>query len=300
MSLQAVPADRSEARRGKIAAYIELTKPRISFMVLITVGVSALIATTGSLEIWPVFHAIIGTFLVASSGSALNQYIERFTDFSMPRTASRPLPAYKLTSVEVATFGAITFGAGIVYLAASVNLIAALLGLLTWVIYVWIYTPLKRTTWLNTIVGAVSGALPIMIGWSAVENGNAGLALAFFAVLFFWQFPHFMAIAWKYRDDYEQGGLKMLTNVEPTGKAAGWCAVWMAALLLPVSLTPVIWMGGIGVVFAGISTGLGVAYLYYSIRFWKNRNDATAKSLLRTSLLYLPAYMVVLVVGCLN
>jgi protoheme IX farnesyltransferase len=298
MSAEIVTIDSVHSERGKFASYIELTKPRISIMVLVTVAVAAYVASPAGLGIWTVVHAIIGTFLIASSGSALNQYIERFSDFAMARTARRPLPAQKLSAMEVAKFGTITFGIGMVYLATTVNLLAALFGLLSWIIYVWIYTPLKRHSWLNTVVGAVSGAMPILIGWSATQHGHAGIAIAFFAVLFIWQFPHFMAIAWKYRDDYQQAGLKMLTNVEPTGVAAGWCAVLMAAILLPVSLVPVFWMGNLDWIFAGIALGLGLVYLYYSVSFLRERNLRTAKSLLRSSLIYLPAYMLILVLGC--
>ena len=294
------PRAKTEAQRGKIAAYVELTKPRISTMVLITVWVAALVSG-GVWDGLAVFHAIVGTFLIAASGSALNQYIERFTDFAMPRTAQRPLPAQQLTASEVTIFGSVTFGIGLVYLATTVNLIAAVLGFVTWAIYVWIYTPLKRVTWFNTVVGAVSGAMPILIGGAAVSAWTTPATMTFFAVLFFWQFPHFMAIAWKYRQQYEEGGLKMLTNVEPTGKAAGWCALLTSISLLGTSLLPLMWIEsrGIAIVFGATTLLFGLSYIYYSARFFIDRNNGTAKSLLRTSLLYLPAYMVVLVVGTL-
>jgi len=295
-----VSSTRVIGQRGKLAGYLALTKPRISVMVLITVAVAALISANNMVSIWPAIHAIIGTFFIAASGSALNQYIERYSDFVMRRTAGRPLPAQKLSAKEVAVFGAVTFGSGIVYLATNVNLLAAAVGLLTWVIYVWIYTPLKTVTWLNTVVGAVAGALPILIGASAVQHWLAPVAWAFFGVLFLWQFPHFMAIAWKYQHEYAEGKLKMLTVTDPSGKAAGLCSVVTAVLLLPASLLPMLWMQSQLALFAVIASSLGVAYLYFSVRFAISRDNRTAKHLLRVSLLYLPAYMVLLVIGCLN
>lgn len=288
------PSDVVAARPSKLAHYVELTKPRISIMVLMTVLVAAFIAGAGT-HMWTVFNAMVGTLLIAASGSALNQYLERWSDWKMVRTNKRPLPAQHLSSTEVAVFGAITFGCGVSYLMATVNLSALVLGLATWVLYVWIYTPMKRVTWTNTIVGAVAGALPILMGSAAVNDTWNVAAVGFFSVLLLWQFPHFMAIAWKYRHDYDTGGLKMLTVTDPSGKQAGILAIVTAVLLLPTSLISVFAISSLGWLFAVPVILIGAAYTHFSIAFYRDRNDKTAKKLLRSSLLYLPIYMLLLI-----
>ena len=290
----------AESSRTKFAAYVTLTKPRISVMVLLTVGVTALIADPSMGSLWSVMCAVIGTFFIAASGSAMNQYLERYSDFMMKRTAGRPLPAHDLSASEVAIFGAMTLGAGLVVLASTVNWMTTGLGLATWVLYVVIYTPMKTRTWLNTVVGAVAGAMPILMGYTAVMSEAWQIPVLFFTVLFFWQFPHFMAIAWKYREDYADGGLVMLTVTDPSGKSAGILSIATAIALWVVSLIPVFYIDSMQIVFVVVSSGLALAYLYFSINFARERNDFTAKKLLRSSLLYLPLYMILLSIVCLS
>jgi protoheme IX farnesyltransferase len=220
----------------------------------------------------------------------------------MPRTAQRPLPAQKLSAMEVATFAAITFSIGVVILFQLVNWQTAVAGIVNWVLYSFIYTPLKTKHWSNTEVGAIAGAMPIVMG-SLATTGTVGLiGWVFFAVLFLWQFPHFMAIAWKYRHQYENGGLKMLTVTEPTGKAAGQKAVVTAALLIVVSLVPMMEVRTIGhaMLFAIPTVFLGLHYLRASWSFYADRNELTARTLMKSSLLYLPFYMVTMIVCLLT
>ena len=227
-------------------------------MVLITFVVAAVLAAHEAgvaISISQLLAALIGMFLIAASGNAMNMYIERYTDFLMPRTAQRPLPAQKLSASEVATFAAITFSIGATVLWVTVNWQTAVCGIANWILYAFVYTPLKRKHWSNTEIGAVAGAMPILMG-SLATTGTVGLiGWSFFAVLFFWQFPHFMAIAWKYRDQYRAGGLQMLTVTEPTGRAAGRKAVVTGVLLLLVSLIPAV--AGTNAVPCSLAVGIG-------------------------------------------
>lgn len=305
----------STAKTSRVSAYMELTKLRISVMVLITFAVAAVLAWhvaathNASSGLAPIPFSIIallggslGMLLIAASGNAMNMYLERYSDFLMPRTANRPLPAQKLSASEVAVFAAITFGVGTIVLLEMTNWQTAACGIANWILYSFIYTPLKTKHWSNTEVGAVAGAMPILMGSLATTETVGLIGWAFFGVLFFWQFPHFMAIAWKYRDQYRAGGLQMLTVTEPTGRAAGRKAIVTAVLLLIVSLIPVLsvrtWFhGGLLIVLAVV---LGGYYLKASIIFNRDRNDATARTLMRVSLLYLPLYMLVLMIACLT
>ena len=292
----------SNNSKSRVAAYVELTKLRISVMVLITFVVAALIATGGVINDWASFvMAIIGMLAIAASGNSLNMYIERYSDFYMNRTAKRPLPNQRLSASEVALFGAITFGIGLGFLL-SVNLPIAICGLANWILYVFVYTPLKRTTWLNTEVGAVAGAMPIVMG-SLATTGTIGFTnLIFFTVLLLWQFPHFMAIAWIYKDDYARGGLKMLTVVDPTGKRAGRKAVFTAVLIVIIGVLPAMMMRTPvhTWVFAVIVTLLAMVYLKASMQFSKSLDEPSARKLLRVSLLYLPLYMFTLAIASLT
>lgn len=272
---------------ARVADYVELTKPKIGILVLVAVAVSYYVAQWGQPNPVVLLHVLVGTLLVSASASALNQWLEKASDALMERTADRPLPAGRLSSVEVLTFAALTIFAGLVYLAYFLNLVTALLGLVTWAIYVWVYTPLKTRTSLNTAVGAVAGALPVLMGWSA---GGAPLdkrAWALFLVVFLWQFPHFMAIAWIYRRQYARGGLQMLSVVDPTGRRAGFQAVLAALALLPVSFVPALYMPEVSwyVTFAFL---LGTGQLICAVVFCTQLNESSARRLLRASLIYLP------------
>lgn len=291
-----------EGRRAlgiaRVADYWELTKPKIATLVLVTVAVAALIGSWGPPEPVLIIHALVGTALVAASASAFNQLIERHSDARMRRTADRPLPAARLSTGEVVWFGAATILVGVVYLAVMVNWLTAALGLLTWALYVLAYTPLKSRTPSNTAVGAVAGALPVLMGWAAVDGpftwSVGGIkAAALFTIVFLWQFPHFMAIAWIYRDEYRAAGLKMLSVVDPSGRRAGAQAVVSALLLIPVSLIPTM-MRLTGPAYFAAALLLGVMYLAWSVRFFWRRDEASARGLLRVSLVYLPTVLFLL------
>lgn len=279
----------------KAGSYIELAKPRIAVLVLITVAVSAVLASGGFPDSLILLHTLIGTAIVAASASALNQWIEQDSDALMARTADRPLPSGRLGSREVLVLGLLGGIAGVTYLAALVHWQTALFGVLTWVLYVWVYTPLKSRTTLNTVVGAVAGAMPVCIGWSAV--GDVDLAcLSMFLLVYLWQFPHFMAIAWLYRKQYHQAGIWMLPVADPLGHRTGAQAVAGAMALLPVSLMPMVLLPVASLYPLGVSV-LGLGQLACAAWFAHERSDQSARWLLRASLIYLPAVLLLLVWG---
>ncbi|MBY0459091.1 MAG: heme o synthase, partial [Gemmataceae bacterium] len=234
---------------SRFADYLELTKPRIAVMALFTVGAGYLLAAGGRAEWLVLLHTLVGAGLVAAGGSALNQLFERRIDAKMRRTLKRPLPAGRISPEEAAAFGAGLAGAGLAYLAATVGLAATTAAAATFFAYAFIYTPMKTFTAWNTAVGAVPGALPPVIGWYAATGWNDGKgwegAAALFAILFLWQIPHFLAIAWMYRDDYAAGGLKMLPGCDPSGRLTSFVMVLTTVALLPLAaLVPLAGLGG--------------------------------------------------------
>jgi heme o synthase len=280
----------------RLRDYVELTKPRIAILELVVVATAALVATWGTPDPLSVWHAMVGTLLVAASASAANQWLEQGLDGRMKRTANRPLPAGRLGSGEVLAFAAITLLAGIVYFAAFINATSLSWALATWIAYVCLYTPLKTRSAMNTAVGAVAGAMPVLIGWTATGNSLDLRALALALLLFLWQFPHFMAIAWLYRGEYGRAGYKMLTVVEPTGRRAGWQAAIAALALIPISLLPVLENPSLGsVLFIAAAGLLGLGQLALAIAFWRQPDDFRARLLLRASLVYLPTILLLLV-----
>jgi heme o synthase len=275
--------------------YVELTKPRIAVLELVVVLAAAVVATWGQPNPLVVFHAIIGTLLVAASASAANQWIERRLDARMSRTADRPLPAGRLSSSEALAFAAITLAMGTIYLGSFVNLASLGWALATWLVYVAAYTPLKTASPSSTAVGAIAGALPVLIGWTATGTALDERALALVLVLFLWQFPHFMAIAWLFRHEYSRAGHQMLTVVDPSGRRAGWQAVLSALALIPVSIVPVLGIPGLGsVLFMVLASLIGLGQLALAAAFWHDSTDTRARLLLRASLVYLPTLLAML------
>lgn len=286
-------------RRGLVLSrgfdYLELTKPRIALLLLVVVAAAAIVATWGQPNPWTMLHAMLGTLLVAASASASNQWIERHRDAHMPRTANRPLPAGRLLPWEVAAFAGLLLFTGLAYLAFTTDLPTMGWAALTWALYVLVYTPLKPITSANTAVGAVAGAMPIFIGWSATGVAFDERALALFLILFLWQFPHFMAIAWLYRRQYAAAGHKMLTVVDPSGRRAGWQAVLAALALVPVSLVPGLQSAdSAGMVYALVAAALGLAQLAVAMWFFLATSEQSARWLMRASLVYLPALLALL------
>jgi protoheme IX farnesyltransferase len=290
--IEAVPAERL-AVSARLADYMELVKPRIAAMVLLTVTVGFTLGSVGAWHMSELASALVGVALVAAAGGAFNQLIERRTDALMARTANRPLPAGRLTPWEVAGFGAVCAAAGLCVLFVEVNATTALLSLVTLALYVLAYTPLKRHSALSTAVGAIPGALPPVLGWTAAGGALGWEAFSLFAILFLWQFPHFLAIAWLYRQDYAAAGLRMLPGTLPRKGLTGLAACVYAAVLIPVSVMPgqVALAGGSYRVAAVL---LGLGYLAAALRFFVSESRETARGLLYVSLVYLPVLLSVL------
>jgi protoheme IX farnesyltransferase len=281
---------------GKAAALLELTKPRVGVLVLVTVAAGFLLGARGAARPWALGLTLLGTGLVAAGASAWNQYLERGRDRRMRRTAGRPLPEGRLAPAEAALFGSALAGLGVATLALGPHPIAAAVALATFVLYAFVYTPLKPRTTLNTAVGAVPGALPPVIGWAAATGGLGMEAAALFLILFLWQFPHFLAIAWIYRDDYARAGHKMLPAVDPLGALTGRQAAGYALALVPVGLLPAA-IGLAGPCYFAGALALGLFYLASAVRFWSDVSDATARGLLRASFLHLPAILLLLLLN---
>jgi protoheme IX farnesyltransferase len=279
----------------RLADYLELTKPRIVVLELLVAGVAACVAKPRAMDLWLLLHALGGTALVAASASVANSWIERRRDAWMKRTAQRPLPTGRVSALEALVLSALTLVLGAGWLLWQVGGLTALLGMTSWSIYVMVYTPLKTRTSLNTAIGAVAGAIPVLMGWTATGAPLSLTPLSLAAVVFLWQFPHFMAIAWLYADDYAAAGHKMLSVIDPSGIRSGLQALVGALLLIPVSLVPALApTNGSPLVYGLWTVGLGLVQLALAMHFAMRRDEASARRLLRVTLLYLPAWMVVL------
>lgn len=277
---------------ARVHDFVELTKPRIVMLELVTVVVAAHLASPWGISAAVLLHTVFGASLVAASAGAFNQWWEQSTDALMKRTCVRPLPAGRLADRDVLLFGAGTLVLGTLELTLAVSWITAAMALATWLIYVLVYTPLKTRSPLNTTVGAISGALPILIGWTATGAAIDTRALSVVAVMFLWQFPHFMAIAWLYRGEYAKAGQRMLTVVDPTGLRAGAQGVVGALLLIPVSLVPAMSpSAGSPVIYAFWALVLGLLQAIVSVLFLIHRDERSARRLLRASLVYLICWM---------
>ena len=283
--------------RGTLAADLaELTKPKITLLVAVTTAAGFLLgAQGGAVAPLLLLHALAGTALVASGAAALNQVLERDTDARMRRTAGRPLPAGRLHPDVALAWGVGLVLAGLAYLAVGVNLLTALVGAVSAALYVFAYTPLKRVSSLATLVGAVPGALPPVMGWTAVRDNLEPGAWALFGILFLWQLPHFLSIAWLYRDDYAQGGFPMLSVADPDGRRTARQAVLYGAALVPVSLLPSV-LGLTGTAYFVGALALSLAFLGCSVAFAAARTPARARRLLLASVLYLPAILLVMLI----
>lgn len=284
-------------QRGAVLApaldYFSLIKPKIGLLVLVATATAAYVGAWGQVDPWALLNGLVGTFLIASGACALNQWLERRTDGLMPRTADRPIPAGRIEAASALWFGSALSVLGAIYLIALTRPMTALCGIASWLIYVCIYTPLKSRTTLNTFVGAISGAIPMLIGWSISGAAWDARALSLFLILFFWQFPHFMAIAWLYRKDYALGQCQMLTVVEPTGLRAGKQAVICAVATALASFVPALYVPD-GRVYLASAAFLGGAYFMCAASFLLLRDDFNARILLRGSLIYLPLILLIL------
>ncbi len=282
--------------RSRVSAFVALTKPRITVMVLVTVATGFLLGARGASNPSTLFLTLLGTGLVASGASTWNQLLERVRDQKMKRTRNRPLPTGQVTPTEAGFFGLALSISGLVTLVLAANLTAAAVALSTLVLYVFVYTPLKPITTLNTAIGAVPGALPPVIGWAAATGQLSVEAWVLFLILFLWQFPHFLAIAWIYRDDYSRGGHKMLPSVDPSGAITGRQAAFHALALLPAALMPSA-IGLAGPYYFVGALAMGLFYLNYAVKFWAEVSDTSARRLLRASIVYLPAILLLLLLN---
>ncbi len=285
--------------KGWVAVYADLVKARLTLLVLLTTLVGFYVGQRGPMDYLLMFHALFGTALVASGAAALNQLLEREYDAKMRRTASRPLPSGRLQPVTVMLFGGGCAFVGTIYLAVLVNPLTSVIGAVSLLSYLFIYTPLKRMTWLNTAVGAVPGALPPLMGWAAARGELNGGGWALFAILAFWQMPHFFAIAWIYQDEYAKAGFQMLPNVDPSGRRTAQQSVSHALGLLLVSLCPFLFHLA-GPVYLTGAILLGAAYLWCSIQFARQRDLPSARRLFFASIIYLPLLLILLVADKVN
>jgi protoheme IX farnesyltransferase len=282
--------------RERLLAYLELTKPRITFLIVLTAAAGFCLGAQSGVDYRVLFHAMFGIALLSSGIATLNQYMERGLDGLMRRTEARPLPSGKLAPIEALLFGAGLTLAAEVYLALATNPLTALLGLFVVAGYLFCYTPLKTRSTLSTVVGAFPGAMPPLMGWTAA-SGRMGMgAWVLFAILFLWQFPHFLAIAWMYREDYGRAGIRMLPVVEPEGRVTGQQIVAYTLMLVPVSLLPTL-IGISGKIYFYGALALGLLFLYSSIRAAFSKSRQEARRLLLASVLYLPLLFVLMVLN---
>jgi protoheme IX farnesyltransferase len=277
-----------------VGDYVALTKPRLNLLVVLTSAAGYYLGAPAQPHWLAMIPAVIGTALVAGGAAVLNQLYERKTDALMRRTRMRPLPDGRVEPNDARTFGVSLSFAGLALLALTTNLIAAALAIATLVIYLIIYTPMKLRSSASTLVGAVPGALPPLIGWAAASGSLSIGGWALFAIVFLWQMPHFMAIAWMYRDDYRSAGFPLLPVVEPDGRRTGQQAVLYAMALLPVSLIPT-FVAVSGQVYLYVAFVLGLALIGLAINFAATRSDAAARALFFGSITYLPLLWVAMI-----
>ena len=282
--------------RSKASAFYELTKPGITRLVLVSTAAGFYLAGGASSSLLTFVNALFATALVASGTNALNQWFERDADAHMRRTAQRPLPSGRVSSREAMFFAWGISLIGLVYLAVFVNMLTAFVVGFTLGSYVFVYTPLKRKTWVSTLIGAVPGALPIIAGWTATGRPLNAAAWALFGIMFLWQLPHFFALAWIYRDDYRNAGFRMLTVVDSTGTRAAWQALLYTAALIPISLLPT-FFGLTGTVYLVGAVILGVAFLMPTIlMLLRGPNEKFAWRTFAASIAYLPILLLLMVI----
>lgn len=279
---------------SKLKDYITLTKPRISLLVLVTVTLGYYLGGQGIGSNLKLLMLLLGTYLVCGGSATLNHYLEREYDLKMDRTKNRPLPSGRISPANALSFGITLTLLGLFILYVEINILTAFLSLLTTFLYVLVYTPMKRTTWLNTTFGAIPGAIPPLGGWAAATgtlNFDAGIL---FLILFIWQHPHFYAIAWMFKDDYKKGGFQMLPCIEPSGKRMFKHILFYSLILIPISIMLVItglsgWRYLIGALLAGIFL------LCVSQKFIQSKSILDARHLLRATVIYLPVLLILIV-----
>ncbi len=289
-----VPAIGAHRAPSPVADYMALTKPRLNFLVVATSAAGYYLGASAPIDMMRLVVASAGTALVAGGAAVLNQVSERDTDALMRRTRLRPLPDRRVGTDQARMFGLLLSACGLVLLAARAGLLAAALAFGTIAVYLAVYTPMKRRTPLATLVGAVPGALPALIGWTAARGTIASGGIVLFAIVFLWQIPHFMAISWLYRDDYGKAGFPMLTVIDPGGHRAGRQAMLSAATLVPVTLIPAL-TSLAGAIYGIAAAVLGIALLWLAFQFAQTRTDESARQLFFGSILYLPVLWIAMI-----
>ena len=274
--------------------YFELTKPRITSFILISTALGYYLGSKGSINYFQLVLTLIGSGLVSSGSGVLNHYAEMKSDKLMDRTRFRPLPSGLIKPLNALIFGVLLIFFGVALLFVFINQLTSFLSLGTAFLYIFIYTPLKKITWLNTSIGAIPGALPPLGGWVASAGAIEPEAWILFSILFFWQHPHFYAIALMYKDDYKKANLKMLPAIESNGSRTNRQIIWHAALLIPVSLM-LYYIGVLGLIYFWGSLLLGLLYLFSCIPLIKNYSYNNARFLLKVSIIYLPALFLTII-----
>jgi protoheme IX farnesyltransferase len=278
---------------GSLSDYLELTKPRVTSLVVTTTAFGFYLGSRGRPDLLLFFHCMLGTWLVAAGTSALNQVLERESDGKMERTRRRPLPDGRLQPVQALGFATLLATAGMLYLAVTVNLLTALLAAATLASYIFLYTPLKARSPLATLVGAVPGALPPLGGWAAAAGSLGAGGWALFTILFLWQLPHSLAIAWMYKEDYARGGFRVLPVVDPEGGSTVRQILGNALALVPVSLTPALF-GVAGAIYFYGALLLGLFLLWHCVGITRDRGRAAARRVVLASVIYLPALLLLM------
>jgi heme o synthase len=280
----------------RLADYWTLTKPEVNFLVVMSTLAGFYLASRGPMDFGLLFATLVGTLLVASGTGTLNQYIERRSDASMRRTAQRPLPSGRMNPAAAFWFGILLAITGGLLLWLAANALSSVLALATLASYLLFYTPLKKRTPLCTLVGAFPGAMPPLIGWAAARGSLSLEAWVLYAILFFWQFPHFLAIAWMYREDYSRAGLRMLPARDTEGRFTGREILAFTLALVPVSVVPV-FLGQAGMVYLIGALLLGLAFLLYGVRLAQGPTRALARNMVLASVVYLPLVFALLMVN---
>ncbi len=284
------------ASHARSRDFVALAKPRLNLLVVASTLVGYAMADGESLGVFRVAGLLLGTGLVAGGASAFNQVVERDLDALMKRTRLRPLPDQRLQPIEGLLFGSAITLAGLLIILMSANLLAAAVALVTLLCYVVVYTPLKRRSSLGTVIGAIPGALPPVIGWAASSGALPPQAWTLFGIMFLWQLPHFLAIAWMYREDYARAGFPMLPVLEPDGRSTGRQSVLYAAALVPLSLAPTLMRMAGEAYFAGALV-LGLAFLWVTLRFARTRSAGDARRVFFGSIVYLPLLWILMIVN---
>jgi heme o synthase len=299
ISQQVLPSAALSMAIRRAKAFFILAKPEITLMVMISAGVSCLMASD-SINLVVLAHTVLGTGLVAAGAASLNQFMERALDGNMRRTSKRPLPAGKLTARAAFVFGISLSIAGTIYVIHFLNMLTALLGLLTLISYLFIYTPLKTKTSLCTFVGAFPGAAPVLMGWSATTNNLSLEAAALYAILFFWQFPHFYAIGWLYRDDYARAGMLMLPARGANDGRTTFRLILISTQLLIIASLLLTFIAHTGTLYLASAIILGICFYHFAYQTSLSRSKLAAKRLLHASVIYLPLLYLFMILDRIN